>query len=247
MTQTKVMVFPGAHNLPLWLMEGLDIRFTKSRDEQIKAIQDGEADIIHTSPDNLFLSDAKGLLPFLSGTVGPLEIVSVTSNPKTGAVLAVDNPKSGFGRLAYQWLAHNRPHLSYEIAAVGGTPQRFDTLKQGQATMAVMHPPFTQFCVFAGYQVLGRIDEGYPTLCGVCREEERNSNMVQSYAEEYTHALKVLSSQEGQSLAREVLQKHLPDIPLEARNHIADVMREEVTRAGAEFDDRKMQKLRDLP
>ena len=59
MAKIRVMTFPGAHNLPLYLMDNLEIIYTKSRNEQIAAIQNGDVDIIHTSPDNLRLEDAK--------------------------------------------------------------------------------------------------------------------------------------------------------------------------------------------
>ncbi|CAH2904318.1 MAG: hypothetical protein PCALPYG08_7314 [uncultured Paraburkholderia sp.] len=71
----KVSVFPGAANLPLWLMDCCDISYTKSRDEQIHAVQSGLADVIHTAPDNLLLDDAKGLVPFMKGSAGPLVLV----------------------------------------------------------------------------------------------------------------------------------------------------------------------------
>ncbi len=244
MRHIRIMVFPGAHNLPLWLMKGVEMHYTESRDQQIKEIQDHKVDVIHTSPDNLFLSDAKGLVPFLSGTVGPLEIV--VTNTETSQVLAVDNPHSGFGRLAYRWLRQHHPEMDYDILPVGGTRQRFEALKQSTATMAVMHPPFTQFCVKAGYQILGRIDKGYPTLCGVCREPQRGTDWVHTYQNEYSRALRTLASLDGKGVARQVLAQELPDVPAEVRNHIADVMRQETIAAGVEFDFGAMNKLKEL-
>ncbi|WDL99209.1 hypothetical protein [Alicyclobacillus sp. ALC3] len=246
MTQIRVMVFPGAHNLPLWLMDSVEIKYTKSRDQQIAAIQDGEVDVIHTSPDNLSLPDATGLHPFLSGTVGPLELVTV-QNAKAQHVLAVDNPHSGFGRLAYKWLRENRPDLSYEVVAAGGTPQRFEALKIGQATMAVMHPPFTEFCKQAGYIVMGRVDVGYPTLCAACREDMVQSDAIQNYRQAYADVLQQLANTEGSSVARAVLTENLPDMETKLQNEIAEVMRQEVTAAGVDFDPELLSKLNSLP
>lgn len=244
MSDIRVMVFPGAHNLPLWLMDNLEIYYTRSRDEQIQAIQDSRVDIIHTSPDNLLLSDAAGLVPILAGTVGPLELVATQDN---GAfVLAVDNPHSGFGRLAYRWLQEHSPNRSYEIVAVGGTPQRFEALKTGEANLAVMHPPFTQLCQDVGYTVLGRIDDGVPTLCAACREEFANTKRVKDYQDSYRRVLQRLAEASGESLAISAMAKNLPEIQAETRNRLALIMRQEVLASGIEFDPGLFEKLRGL-
>lgn len=242
---TRVMVFPGAHNLPLWLMDNLAICYTKSRDEQIDTLQHGRVDIIHTSPDNLFLPDAAGLQPFLSGTVGPLELVATQKDGPH--VLAVDNPHSGFGRLAYNWLRQHAPNLTYTILPAGGTPQRLEALQSARATLAVMHPPFSQFCQANGYTVLGRIDTGYPTLCGVSREDSATSELLKTYRWNYREALAKLSTPQGTLLAREAFAGNLPDLPEHIRNPIADLMRVEVIAAGVDFHPADLQKLRALP
>lgn len=246
MNKIRVMVFPGAHNLPLWLMNSVEIEYTKSRDQQIAAIQDGTVDVIHTSPDNLSLSDAAGLQPFLAGTVGPLELVTI-QDANERQILAVDNPHSGFGRLAYKWLREHRPELAYDVISVGGTPQRFESLKTGQATLAVMHPPFTEFCKQAGYTVMGRVDLGYPTLCAACREDMTQTQAVESYRQEYADVLQQLAGSEGSSLAKATLASHLPDIPSGPREAIAEVMRQEVISAGVDFDVQLLNKLNNLP
>lgn len=246
MNKIRVMVFPGAHNLPLWLMNSVEIEYTKSRDQQIAAIQDGKVDVIHTSPDNLSLPDATGLKPFLAGTVGPLELVAVQdATPRQ--ILAVDNPHSGFGRLAYKWLREHRQNLTYNVISVGGTPQRFESLKTGQATLAVMHPPFTEFCKQAGFMVMGRVDLGYPTLCAACQEDMIQSEGIQSYRQEYEDVLRRLADKEGSSLARAALARHLPDLQSELQEDIAEVMRREVIVAGVDFDVKLLSNLNNLP
>ncbi|MCF8568505.1 hypothetical protein LLE49_27685 [Alicyclobacillus tolerans] len=244
MNQIRVMVFPGAQNLPLWMMDHIELRYTKSRDDQIAAIQDGAVDIIHTSPDNLSLPDAQGISAFLAGTVGPLELVM--TNREEPQILAVDNPRSGFGRLAYKWLREHLPDMPYQVFEAGGTPQRFQALRTGQATLAVMHPPFTEFCKDAGYTILGRIDIGYPTLCGVCRTELLKTERVKTYKVSYRNVIDRLADAQGTQLAREVMAKNLPDIPGDTRDKMADIMREEVIAAGVEFDPDTLTKLRDL-
>lgn len=239
----RVMVFPGTHNLPLWLMKDVELMYTKSRDEQIAAIQEGRVQVIHTSPDNLLLPDAAGLKAFVAGTVGPLELVSTGREPH---VLAVDNPNSGFGRLAYKWLADNLPDFKYDVLAAGGTPQRFQALQQDIAGLAVMHPPFTQLCIDLGYSVLGRIDAGYPTLCGAATQSFIASGGGRHYRESYQQAVTLLSGPQGRTLAKQAMALNLPDMQPERVNSIADVMREEVVNAGVEFDENSFSQLREL-
>lgn len=244
MATTRVMVFPGAHNLPLWLMEDLDIRYTVSRDEQIQKINDGDVDIVHTSPDNLFLPDARSLVPFLAGTVGPLHLVATKTT--NNHVLAVDNPNSGFGRLAYDWLRSNHPDIQYQVVSVGGTKQRFEALTSGQATLAVMHPPFTELCEVKGYSVLGRVDTLYPTLCGACHKDFAHSTVIEQYRNDYRSAIERLAKDEGERLAQETLAIHLPDLNSSVRTRIANTMRREVVAAGVEFDETSLNRLKNL-
>lgn len=231
--KTKVMVFPGAHNLPLWLMRDIEMVYTRSRDEQIAAIQEGQIDVVHTAPDNLFLPDADGLVPFLSGTVGPLDLV--TRGDDDPCVLGVDNPHSGFGRLAYRWLKEHRPTLNYDVLSVGGTLARFTALNEKRVTMAVMHPPFTQYCEQQGYEILGRIDVGFPTLVGVCRSSWMENPAMQDYRFRYREAVDRLAGSEGKDLTLEILRRQLGG-SAETFEWVAEVMRREIVEVGVDLD-----------
>lgn len=227
------MVFPGAHNLPLFLMDGVELRYARSRDEQIRSIQDGDVDVIHTSPDNLRLDDACGLIAFLGGTTGALSLVTV--HPSAGPhTLAVDNRSSGFGVLAYDWLARNRPEWRYDIIEIGGTALRFQALQTGRATMAVMASPFTQQCERLHYVNLGRIDEGAVTLCGACRPDRLTQEQTEQYRAQYRAALDRLSAPDGDAVAARVLRKYA-DLPPDIVDAIAHDMRESVVAAGIDY------------
>ena len=229
MKKIRVMVFPGAHNLPLYLMSEIEITYTKSRNEQISAIQQQQVDIIHTSPDNLSLDDAHGLIPFLAGSVGPLSLFRTKNEPFQ--VLGVDNVRSGFGRLAYVWLQKNRPDLSYKIIEIGGTLQRFEALKNGNATMAIMHPPFSQLCEFMNYEKLGRIDEGYSTLCGVYHGKFTDKAVVDQYKNDYREAIGILAGLHGHQIAAQLVEEYVKP-PVGTIDSIVKEMIEEIVKAG---------------
>lgn len=233
MPALRAMVFPGAHNLPLYLMAGIELLYTRSRDEQIRTIQAGDADVIHTSPDNLRLDDARGLVAFLGGSTGALSLVAANASagPHT---LAVDNRSSGFGVLAYDWLARNRPEWKYDIIEVGGTALRFEALKSGRATMAVMAAPFTQQCDMLHYVNLGRIDEGRVTLCGAYRPDRLSAEQTAQYREQYRAALDILAGPDGDAVAERVLREHT-DLPPDIVDAVAREMRESVVSAGVNY------------
>lgn len=233
MKPIRAMVFPGAHNLPLYMMQDVELVYTKSRDEQISAIQDQLVDIIHTSPDNLALDDASGLVPFLSGTVGPLSLIA-TSGEVSDHRLGVDNARSGFGKLAYAWLEKHRPTLRYDVVEVGGTPQRFEALQTKKVTMIVTHPPFTQFCERLGYDNWGRIDHGQLTLCGVHHIRHTNPCIVDQYREQYRKAITTLASPDGFEIALALIEQHIHP-PADTLHTMTQVMREEIIRAGVDI------------
>lgn len=230
----RVMVFPGAHNLPLWAMTNPDIQFITcaSRDEQIAAIQTRQVDVIHTAPDNLRLPDAVGLVPFLAGSVGPLHLVR--AYPDDPARLGVDNPESGFGLLAVRWLQTEMPRCQFGVIAVGGTRERYHALREGTVTMAVMHPPFTEWCQDHGDEILGRVDApGTPTLVGVCQGDQLQQPWVETYRECYRQALARLAAADGAELARTLLEQHLHLAPTTSVS-IATALRTAVQAAGIE-------------
>ena len=242
----RVMTFPGAHNLPLYLMDGIEIIYTKSRDEQIFSIVHDEVEVIHTSPDNLLLPDASDLIPFLPGTVGPLHLFKRHDNANTleTQTLGVDNPHSGFAMLAYRWL--RMAHLPLpQVVEVGGTPQRFEALKSGRVDMAVMHMPFTQMCASLGFRSMGRIDEGYPTLCGAVKGVLADAPFVVSYRRQYEQALDTLSGPNGLELAVRIFEQHLAfaHVPVP---ELAERMRLEVIAAGSIFHTASMRTVREL-
>ncbi len=244
-----VMVFPGAHNLPLWVIQHvcpdlLEIRYTKSRDEQFVAFQNRSVHIIHTAPDNLWMADAEGCAPFMGGTVGQLTLVA-NDKWEQSERLAVDNPNSGFALLAYRWIDQYMDVGKYEAIPMGGTDGRFAALKNDLADAAVMSAPFTQMCVDLGFRVLGRVDEGVATMAGVCRAHEIEEFWVQEYKALYRLALELLRGDSGLSLATKLVQRHM-DMGESMAAAIAGSMQEPMIQAGVELREEEFNKAREI-
>ncbi|MDI3316283.1 MAG: methyltransferase domain-containing protein [Bacillota bacterium] len=196
----RALVFPGAQNLPLWRMaeEGrVELRLTASRQEQIERIAAGEVEVIHTAPGNLEQPDARraGLRAFMGGSAGPLFLVAGPRWPGRRR-LAVDDPGSGFAPLAYRWLA--RAGLPEESRlAVGGTGRRWEALQAGEADLAVLHPPFSEWAEQAGFRLLARLDEGR-TLVGASRPDVPEE-ALRAYVRAYRRALAGLMAEPGEA------------------------------------------------
>lgn len=229
----RVMAFRGAHNLPLWTMDrGIDLRWCESLAEQLSAVRSGEVDVIHTAPDNLAREDAEGLSAFLGGTVGPLDLVAGPGGAPWR--LAVDDPRSGFGPLAAALLRRLRPGEPVEVVPVGGTRLRYRALVEGAATLAALHPPFTEWAIERGFRRLGRIDApGSVTLVAASRLERLHEPAVVAYGAAYREAVERLRGARGADIAREVIARNLGLRP-PVLDAVSRAMREAVVAAGSD-------------
>ncbi len=126
--------------------------------------------------------------------------------------------------------------MSYNVIEIGGTPQRFEALKNGQATMAIMHPPFTQLFEFLNYEKLGRIDEGHSTLCGVYHSKFTDKAVVHQYKNDYREAIRILAGLHGNQIAAQLLEGHVKP-PVEAIDSIVKEMIEAIVNAGVDVNE----------
>lgn len=190
----RILVFPGAHNLPLWVMReektfSLDLIAVRSRDEQMARMTMGQGDVVMTAPDNLWLADAPNLSPFMRATVGPLWLVQGPdwdSRRRFGA----DNPHSGYALLAYRWMElQKEPPGSYDVLALGGTPARFQALVRGEVDRAVLAEPYTAWAISRGFLGIARVDEGFPTLVAACPRERSADAEMEDFCAAYHAAI----------------------------------------------------------
>lgn len=189
-TTIRVIAFPGAPNLPTFAAmehgffrdEGLAVELstTPSSVFQAQKVAGGEFDIAFTAFDNVVAySEGQGAPDGgnpdycvimgatqleLSFIVGP-EIK--TYQDLKGRSIALDALSTGFAFVLYDML--ERGGLSkddYRLAAVGATPLRWQSVKDGEHAGTLTIEPFTSIAKRAGFNVLGVSTQLYESYQG---------------------------------------------------------------------------------
>ncbi|MHB1208175.1 MAG: ABC transporter substrate-binding protein [Acidimicrobiales bacterium] len=135
---------------------GLDVTesLVTSSPAQFQSLERGELDVVFTSPDNVLAYQYLSKNPL--GRVIPLRILgaldrgvglSLNLGPHLrdveqvrGKVVGVDVPQSGFAFVAYELLARcGLEPTSYELEALGSTPQRASALVEARCAATVLN------------------------------------------------------------------------------------------------------------
>lgn len=175
-----VHVFPGTANLPLMVASEkgffarnnikLKLSFTHSSKEQMTGVRDGRWEMGVTSPDNVIAYDVnEGADFFLFMGVGGTTIhLFVDPSIKSfsdlkGKPLAVDALTTGFAFVLEKILDVNglKPG-QYKLVSIGGTHQRFQSMKKKQTVGALLTPPFIGEARRAGFRDLGAMTKYIP-------------------------------------------------------------------------------------
>ena len=180
-TPVRVIAFPGAPNLPtfaamdhgFFARRGVEVvlELTPSSIAQAERCARGEFDVACTAFDNV-VAYAEG-----AGAAGPgvdpgyitlmgatqLELSLVTAPDVeqyadlAGRSIALDAPNTGFAFVLYEMLRRGGVAPgTYEVDAVGATPLRWESVRNGQHAATLTLEPFTTIATRAGFPVLGR-------------------------------------------------------------------------------------------
>lgn len=175
----RVIAFPGAPNLPIFAAiaqgmfrdEGLEIALstTPSSVYQFENLAAGEFDIACTAFDNVVAycegqgAAALGGAPDFRVLMGATQIeLAFVVAPDIesyadlkGRSIALDALSTGFAFVLYEMLARGGLQPGdYEMAAVGATPQRWQSVKEGAHAGTLTIEPFTSIARAAGFNVL---------------------------------------------------------------------------------------------
>jgi ABC-type nitrate/sulfonate/bicarbonate transport system substrate-binding protein len=181
MNPVRVIAFPGAPNLPIFA--ALDLGFFASRGVEVlleltpssvaqaERCARGEFDIACTAFDNVVAytegagaagTDVDpGYVALMGATQLELSLVTApdveTYEDLIGRSIALDAPNTGFAFVLYEMLqrAGVEPDRC-EVAAVGATPLRWESVRDGLHAATLTLEPFTTIAVRAGFPVLGR-------------------------------------------------------------------------------------------
>jgi ABC-type nitrate/sulfonate/bicarbonate transport system substrate-binding protein len=252
MKSLKIIAFPGAPNLPLFagLEHGffaernlrVELTTTPSSIFQFEQFAAGAFDIAFTAFDNVVAySEGQGAAvlpspPDFRVLMGATQIeLSVVVSPDVdtaldlrGKSLALDAPSTGFAFVLYDIL--DRMGLSrseYEAAAVGATPDRWRSVKDGLHAGTITIEPFTSIARGAGFKALAKSTDFFPAYQGgvvAARQAWINENQDDAVAfiAAYIKALRWTRDPANRSAAAALLATKMPEINPNATEPVMD-------------------------
>ena len=237
-----LICFPGAPNLPIFAAlefgmfadAGIDVRMetTPSSIYQIENLVKGEFQIAGTAFDNVVayregqgavqLAQPPDLFAFMGATRLELSFV-VASDVETyadlrGRSIALDALATGFAFVLYDML--ERAGLSTEdceLAPVGATPKRWESVKAGEHVGTLTIEPFTSIAVANGFHVLQSSLETVPSYQGGVFAAGRawateNRDSVAAFIRGYLAGLTWTLAPDNYETAKELLLANMPAI-----------------------------------
>jgi ABC-type nitrate/sulfonate/bicarbonate transport system substrate-binding protein len=187
----NVLAFPGAPNLPIFAAfeqgyfgnEGLEVGFTTTPSSvfQFEQFGAGACDVVFTAFDNIVAyGEGQGAAKIDNGAdfrvvMGASQVeLSVVVAPDVksaadlkGKSLALDAVGTGFAFVLYAILEKlGLPKGDYKPIGVGATPERWQSVKDGQHAGTISIEPFTSIARAAGFGVLARSTDVFPVYQG---------------------------------------------------------------------------------
>ncbi len=238
----KLIAFPGAPNLPIFVARekgwfakhgvALDMTLTPNSAYQAEALAKGEFDIAGTAFDNIVAyTEGQGAVAFATppdffAFLGATKIeLAIVAQAKFGEVadlagqsLALDAPGTGFAFVFYHMLeAAGVAPGQYERAAVGATPARWESVREGKHAATMTIEPFTSIAKAQGFSVLARSTETLADYQGgvfasrrswASRNPEALIGFIKAYLEGLAWTLDPVNREE----ASQILLRNMPDI-----------------------------------
>ena len=266
----KLICFPGAPNLPIFVAQDngyfekagviVDVATTPSSAQQAERLAAGEFHIAGTAFDNVVAyregqGAAKFATPpdffaFMGATQVEIAFV-VAPEIKSyadlkGKSLALDALATGFAFVLYEMLA--RAGLTRDdcrLAAVGATPQRWESVKNGTHVGAIMIEPFTSIAKSQGFHVLGTSTDLFPIYQGGSFAASRawaaaQPQAIKGFIQGYLAGLAWTLAAENRAAATQILLQRMPEIKPPVATAVMDSLlspRSGLTPKGAILDE----------
>jgi ABC-type nitrate/sulfonate/bicarbonate transport system substrate-binding protein len=238
----RVIAFPGAPNLPtfaaveqgFFAKEGLNVEvsLTPSSVAQAERTATGEADIVFTAFDNVVAyaegqgATAAGVNPNYVVLMGAtqLELAIVTApEVKTyedlkGRSIALDALTTGFAFVLFDMIAKSGLHREdVTFAAVGATPQRWQSVKAGENAATLTIEPFTSIAKRSGFNVLDVSSNHFGSYQGGVIAARRafaaeSPESVKAFIRAYLKGLEWTLDPVNHEKAAALLQEKMPEI-----------------------------------
>jgi len=240
--QIKIIAFPGAPNLPLFAAiaqgffkaEGLNVilETTPSSVKQIQQFHSGAYDIAFTAFDNIVAyHEGQGAVQLEGGCdfkvimgATQIELSAIfNSSIHTGAdikgkSLALDAVGTGFAFVFYAMLEElGLSRSDYQPVAVGATPERWQSVKEGQHIGTMTIEPFTSIAQSAGFKVLKQSSQLFPAYQGgivAARAKwlSTHAQEAQAFIRAYLKGLAWTLNPDNLTAASELLLLNMPEI-----------------------------------
>lgn len=238
----KIIAFPGAPNLPVFAalehgffaQEGLNVSIatTPSSVNQFEKFHAGEFDLAFTAFDNIVAYQEGQGAAKLNGPTDFRVIMGATqvelsaivaptierAEDLKGKSLALDAVGTGFAFVLYAMLEQlGLTTADYERVAVGATPERWQSVKEGAHAGTITIEPFTSIAKAAGFRVLRQSTEAFPVYQGgivAARESwaSQNPESVKAFIRGYLKGLEWTLAPENRAEAAALLQAKMPEI-----------------------------------
>jgi ABC-type nitrate/sulfonate/bicarbonate transport system substrate-binding protein len=152
----------------------VDVTLTRSSARQLEALKSGGFDIGFQQCDHvvravehgsdLFMFMALAHAPDLTLVVGP----GIRSfSDLRGKTIAVDGAGSGYALLLRRLLAEKGLGVhDYVFAEIGGSRERHDAVRDGEAAASLLNPPFDRSLLEMGCGSLGTVAQYFPEYTG---------------------------------------------------------------------------------
>jgi len=178
------VISEGVYSWPLYVAqahrlfarEGVNVEatVTGSSTQQLAKLTSGEYDIGLQQSDHvvrgvehgsdLFIFMAQALAPELTLVAAPA--IQSFADLK-GRDIAVDGARTGYALLLRKLLADKGlADGDYTFREIGGSKERFDSLKSGATVASLLNPPFDRNLIAAGFRSLGTTGEYFPSYPG---------------------------------------------------------------------------------
>lgn len=241
-TIVRVIAFPGAPNLPTFAAiekgffaeENLAVELTLTPNSlaQAQRTAAGEFDVIFTAFDNVVAySEGQGpteatadpdYVVIAGATQLELAIVAApeikTYADLKGRTVALDALSTGFAFVLYEMFAKGglKPEDTV-FAPVGGTPQRWQSVKDGEHSATLTIEPFTSIARKLGFNILGLSTGAFDSYQGGSIAARRpwaqqRPETVKAFLRAYLEGLAWTLDPANRSEAEAMLQARMPEI-----------------------------------
>ena len=251
-TPIRLINFPGAPNLPIFvaLEKGFFeaagvapvLNTTPSSAEQIRNLVGGKYDIAGTAIDNVVayregqgavaFDPTPDIFAFMGATQLELSLIVAPEIKSfadlTGKSIALDALATGFAFILYRMMDNARlARVDVTLAAVGATPQRWDSVRRGEHAGTLTIEPFTAMAKAEGFNVLKTSRETVAAYQGGSFATLRdwaadNQSALMGFINGYLDGLDWVLRPDNRSAASQILLRNMPRINPKAIDAVMD-------------------------